>query len=214
MPSSNAHARERVEHFTSTVRETAFCRPVLLDRLPRHARTPVGTVVLVSWPMALRQPIGSAADHRRKFDASPRLIAADAALTLVERWRSELAVLRRRSPTSDAVSTLADCVDELSAAITAGHELTIQLTVVEAHHLSHIPVSTLRWLCNHKSALVGAHKHEGIWYLDRVLFERYLASPDGQATALPDGTHSVGPTPDAVMTLAREPHADLSSELQ
>lgn len=164
--------------------------------------------------MALRQPIGSPADHRRKFDASPRLIAADAALTLVERWRTELAVLRRRSPTSDAVRTLADCVDELSAAITAGHELTIQLTVVEAHHLSHIPVSTLRWLCNRKPSLVGAHKHEGIWYLDRTLFEGYLASADGQVTESSDGTDSASPATERVIALAREPHADREAELR
>ena len=201
---------ERAEPFSSTVKETALCRLVLLDGLRCHTTS---TVVLVRWPMAYRQPTGSPADHRRKFDASPRLIAADAALTLVERWRTELAVLRRRSPTSDAVRALADCVDELSAAITAGHELTIQLTVGEAHHLSHIPVSTLRWLCNHKPSLIGAHKHEGIWYLDRTLFERYLASADGQVTASPDGADSVRPAVDGVITLDREPHAGRGTEV-
>ena len=214
MQLSIAFTGERAEHFTSTVKETVFCRAVLLERLFRPATNTIRPVVLVSWLMALRQPIGSTADHRRKFDASPRLIAADAALTLVERWRTELAVLRRRSPTSDAVRTLADCVDELSAAITAGHELTIQLTVVEANRLSHIPVSTLRWLCNHKPSVIGAHKHEGIWYLDRTLFERYLASADGQISASPDDADSVRPAVDGVITRACEPHADRGTEVQ
>ena len=208
MHRSIAHTGERTGHFTSTVNEDRLRRLFLLHRPNRPAGPPLGDVVLVSWPMALHQPGGSPENHRRKLDASPRLIAADAALTLVEHWRTELAVLRRRSPTSDAVRTLADCVDELSAAITAGHELTIQLTIAEAHHLSHIPVSTLRWLCNHKSSVVGAHKHEGIWYLDRVLFERYLASPDGQVAASPDAAHSIFAPTKPVLSLAREPHAD------
>jgi hypothetical protein len=139
------------------------------------------------------------------------LIAADAALTLVERWRAELNVLRRRSPASDAAKTLADCVDELSAAITAGHELTIQLTVSEAHAMSHIPVSTLRWLCNHKAALVGARKREGIWYVDRALFEQYLVSPEGLAA---EARHEVEPaslTADRVIPIARESREDLEA---
>ena len=89
-----------------------------------------------------------------------------------------MGVLRRRSPGSDAVATLVGCIDELSAAITAGRDLTILLTVVEAHHISHIPVSTLRWLCNHKPKVIGAHKRGGVWYIARPQFERYLASPD------------------------------------
>lgn len=204
---------ERAGHFASTVKENAFGRQVLTSRNGPFS-TPVGAVALASWPMAFRQPTGSPAIHRRKFDALPRLIAADAALTLVERWRTELAVLRRRSPTSDAVRTLADCVEELTSAITVGHELTIQLTVGEAHHLSHIPVSTLRWLCNHKSSLVGAHKHEGIWYLDRKLFERYLASQDGQVTASVDGASPVAPDGDRAIVLDRQPHADRGAALQ
>lgn len=99
-------------------------------------------------------------------------------LSLLERWREELGILRRRSPGSDAVATLTGCIQELSAAITAGQDLTIQLTVVEAHVISHIPVSTLRWLCNRKPKLIGAHKRGGVWYIARPLFERYLASPD------------------------------------
>ena len=54
-----------------------------------------------------------------------RLIAAGPALAVVARWRAELAILERRSPGSDAVVTLADCVKELTAAIHAGHDLLI-----------------------------------------------------------------------------------------
>jgi hypothetical protein len=205
---------ERAGHFTSTVREQTLYRSVHLAWTTPAARTPFVVVVLVSSPMALHQPIGSPVDNRRRFDASPRLIGADAALILVERWRNELAVLRRRSPTSDAVRTLADCVDELSAAITAGQELTIQLTVVEAHQLSHIPVSTLRWLCNHKAELVGARKREGIWYVDRVLFERYLISPEGLAAAARHVVEPASLTADVVIPLARESREDLEAALQ
>ena len=122
-------------------------------------------------------------DHRRVSPA--RLVVADAALQLIERWRSELRILRRRSPTSDSVRTLSDCIQELVEAITAGRELAVRLTISDAHLISRIPVSTLRWLCNHKADAVGATKQEGIWYLDRSQFETYLASPDGQAATPP-----------------------------
>ena len=119
------------------------------------------------------------ANHHR---ASPaRLVVADAALQLIERWRSELRILRRRSPTSDSVRTLSDCIQELVEAITAGRELAVRLTINDAHLISRIPVSTLRWLCNHRADAVGATKQEGVWYLDRSQFEAYLATPDGQA---------------------------------
>lgn len=128
--------------------------------------------------MVRRQLVGPHSTHPSEFDTLPRLIAADPVLMLIERWRTELAVLRRRSPGSDAHTTLVGCIEELSAAITTGQDLSIQLTVVEAHHISHIPVSTLRWLCNHKPDVIGAHKRGGVWYIARPPFERYLASPD------------------------------------
>lgn len=128
--------------------------------------------------MVPHHPIGPPSTLPPESDTLPQLIASDPVLTLIERWRTELTVLRRRSPSSDAVTTLSGCIGELSAAITAGRDLTIQLTVVEAHHISHIPVSTLRWLCNHKPKVIGAHKRGGVWYIARPLFERYLASPD------------------------------------
>jgi hypothetical protein len=128
--------------------------------------------------MAPRQPIDPPSDPSRKRDDIPRLIAADPVLSVVDRWRAELGVLRRRSPGSDAVATLVGCIDELSAAITAGRNLTVLLTVGEAHHISHIPVSTLRWLCNHKPKVIGAHKRGGVWYIARPQFERYLTSSD------------------------------------
>jgi hypothetical protein len=164
--------------------------------------------------MAAPQPIPTPPDHRHKVGTSPRLIAADAALGLVERWRTELLVLRRRSPTSDAVKTLSDCVDELSAAITAGHEVTVQLTVSEAHLVSHIPVSTLRWLCKHKPEVVGARKREGVWYIDRAHFERYLVSSDGRAVVLRDEDQEVSSAPDKVIPLLRELRADVGAELR
>jgi hypothetical protein len=149
---------------------------------------------------------------RQRIDSSPRLITADAALVLVERWKAELSVLRRRSPTSDAVKTLADCVDELSAAITAGHDATVQLTVGEANAASHIPVSTLRWLCKHKPDLIGARKREGAWYIDRAQFERYLSSPDGHA-AVPR-TDTPSSDTDRAVRPAREPIADSGTEIR
>ena len=105
-----------------------------------------------------------------------RLIAAGPALAVVARWRAELAILERRSPGSDAVVTLADCVKELTAAIHAGHDVHLQFTIAEAHAMSHIPISTLRWLCRTKPEVMGARKEEGVWYLDRQRFETYLAT--------------------------------------
>lgn len=106
------------------------------------------------------------------------LLAAGPALSLLERWQTELAVLRRRSPGSDALVTLANCVDELVDAITAGRDTRLSLTIAEAHAVSRIPVSTLRWLCKHKPELIGARKHEGVWYIDRATFEHYQARSD------------------------------------
>ena len=124
-----------------------------------------------SWNTAARTVAAESVD----FD-TPKLITAGPALALVQRWRSELSVLRHRSPTSDAVTTLADCVVELLDAIDAGHDIRLQISIADAHALSDIPVSTLRWLCEHKPELVGAQKHESIWYIDREQFERYLAN--------------------------------------
>ena len=97
---------------------------------------------------------------------APRLIAAAPAISLVERWRGELSVLHRRSSSSDAAMTLADCLRELVEAINAGDDVALQLTVADAHAISRIPLSTLRWLCKHKSTSLGARKREGVWYLE------------------------------------------------
>lgn len=109
---------------------------------------------------------------------APTLIVAGPTLALAHQWASELGVLRRRSPGSDAVMTLTNCLRELAEAIGAARDTRLHLTVADAHRTSGIPISTLRWLCKHKPALVGAQKHEGAWYLERVLFDRYLASSD------------------------------------
>ena len=114
------------------------------------------------------------------------LLVAGPALALLEKWQSELSVLRRRSPGSDAVGTLANCVDELLDAIKSGRDTRLQLTISEAHAVSHIPVSTLRWLCKHKAELIGAQKHQGVWYIDRARFEQYLpASEHGTRSPTP-----------------------------
>jgi hypothetical protein len=204
---------ERATRFGSTATEHHISNATILpaDKGSGAARSRIAA--FVSWSMALRQQAPALPDQRRKFDSSPRLIAADAALTLVERWRTELGVLQRRSPTSDAVKTLADCLQELTAAITAGHDMTIQLTVAEAHVVSHIPVSTLRWLCNHKPATVGAHKREGIWYIDRSMFERYLLSQEGRDARDDDGEGESIST-DNLIALAREPRAELEADLR
>ncbi|HWG34295.1 MAG TPA: hypothetical protein VN650_09015 [Gemmatimonadaceae bacterium] len=119
---------------------------------------------------------------------SPRLIAAGPAISLSERWRSELAILQRRSPASDAAATLADCLHELVEAINAGDDVTLKFTIADAHAISRIPVSTLRWLCKHKPLVVGARKREGVWYLDRVRFQEFIGTlPSAPAVgAAPD----------------------------
>lgn len=203
---------ERRAPFGSTAIWHAVSRavPTLVDR--RSGRPAARAVALSGWPMGVAQPLSSPHDRRRKADAVPRLIAADAALILVERWRAELNVLRRRSPTSDAVKTLADCVDELSAAITAGHDVTVQLTVSEAHSVSHIPVSTLRWLCNHRSGAIGARKREGIWYIDRTTFQRYLANPTERIASTRTAIPATNSPSDKVFALNPEARADTRAE--
>jgi hypothetical protein len=116
----------------------------------------------------------------REFTAlgAPTLIVAGPALTLLRQWDAELVVLRRRSPTSDAVTTLSNCVRELSDAINAGRDTRLHRTIADAHATSGIPVSTLRWLCKHKAELIGAQKHEGIWYIEWAKFERYSRGAD------------------------------------
>jgi hypothetical protein len=90
------------------------------------------------------------------------------------------------------------------------------LTISEARTVSHIPVSTLRWLCKNKPDVVGAHKREGIWYIDRSHFERYLASADSHAAASLEAASSVSPplVADRVVDLVAESRADLRLELR
>lgn len=119
---------------------------------------------------------------------APTLLLAGPALDLVDQWTAELQVLRRRSPTSDAVETLSTCVSELVEAIKAAKDARLHLTIADVHATSRIPTSTLRWLCKHKPDLVGAQKHEGVWYINRAKFEHYMATSDrevpvGPATA-------------------------------
>lgn len=108
----------------------------------------------------------------------PSLIVAGPALALLRQWDAELVVLRRRSPGSDAVMTLGNCLRELSDAINAGRDTRLHRTIADAHATSGIPVSTLRWLCKHKADLIGAQKHEGVWYIEWAKFERYMGTPD------------------------------------
>jgi hypothetical protein len=113
----------------------------------------------------------------------PTLIGAAATLALVARWRSELAVLRRRAAHSDAIATLADCATELEEAIAGSRNISVQLTIADAHALSRIPVGSLRRLCRRHDQLLGARKAEGTWYIDRARFEAYLASPFARSGA-------------------------------
>jgi hypothetical protein len=63
-------------------------------------------------------------------------------------------------------------------AIKAGKDARLHLTIADVHATSRIPVSTLRWLCKHKTELLGAQKHKGVWYINRAKFERYMATSD------------------------------------
>ena len=119
----------------------------------------------------------------REFVAlgAPTLIVAGPALSLLRQWDAELAVLRRRSPGSDAVMTLSNCVRELAHAINAARDTRLHLTIADVHAMCAMPVSTLRWLCKHKPDAIGAQKHEGVWYIERAKFERYIATSDHEA---------------------------------
>ena len=109
---------------------------------------------------------------------APTLLFAGPTLELVDRWTAELLVLRRRSPSSDAVETLSICLRELVEAIKAARNAQLHLTIADLHAASRIPLSTLRWLCKHKPGLLGAQKHKGVWYVNRAKFERYMATSD------------------------------------
>jgi hypothetical protein len=81
-------------------------------------------------------------------------------------------------------------------AIKAGKDARLHLTIADVHATSRIPVSTLRWLCKHKPELLGAQKHEGVWYINRAKFDRYMATSDrevlvGPATASDGGEGAV-----------------------
>ena len=109
---------------------------------------------------------------------APTLLLAGPTLELVDQWAAELLVLRRRSPSSDAVETLSSCIRELVEAIKAAKDMQLHLTIADVHATSGIPVSTLRWLCKHKPGPLGAQKHKGVWYVNRAKFERYMATSD------------------------------------
>lgn len=170
--------------------------------------------LVVGVAMTVVQAAASAAPDQNRESGLPRLIVADATLALVARWKQELVVLRRRSPASDSVKTLSDCINELIDAITAGHDVTVQLTIAEAHEVSRIPISTLRWLCNHKGQCVGARKQGGAWYIDRSCFETFLASRDGR-NAVPGVSTTAVQSPtlaDRVIHRITETGADLRVE--
>ena len=109
-------------------------------------------------------------------DECPRVVASGPILDVLERWHRDLATLRVRAPQSDGTSSLWHCTRELSAALGVAVNAAVDLTLGEAHQISRIPVSTLRWMCNKRRADVGARKRAGVWYLDRAKFESYLAS--------------------------------------
>jgi len=121
---------------------------------------------------------------------APTLLLAGPTLELVDQWTAELLVLRRRSPSSDAVETLSICVRELMEAIKAAGDARLHLTIADIHATSRIPTSTLRWLCKHKPELVGVRKHEGVWYIDRAKFEHYMATSDREAPLEPRADRS------------------------
>ena len=196
----SAFAGERWRRYTSTHRGNVYAF---------HTRC---VILVVGCSMAIPQPASSTLQKEARGTALPRLIVADGLLEMVARWKTELAVLRRRSPASDSLRTLADCIQELVDAINAGHQITVRLTIAEAHAVSRIPASTLRWLCSHRADAVGAHKHGGAWYVDRTCFESYLASCEGR-NAIPRGA-SRRDLPDAERVIHRitETGADLRVE--
>lgn len=196
----SAIVRERWRRYPSTHRGNLYAVPTRC------------VILVVGGSMAIPQPAPSELQKIARGAALPRLIVADGLLALAARWKSELAVLRRRSAASDAVRALADCIQELVDAINAGHEITVRLTIAEAHTVSRIPLSTLRWLCSHRADAVGAHKHGGAWYVDRTCFESYLASCEGR-NAIPRGA-SRRAVPDAERVIHRttETGADLRVE--
>ena len=117
------------------------------------------------------------------------LLLAGPTLELVDQWAAELLILRRRSPGSDAVETLSTCVRELVEAVKAGRDTQLHLTIADVHATSRIPISTLRWLCKNKPDLLGAQKHKGVWYVNRVRFERYMATSDREVVGRPLSEH-------------------------
>ena len=146
------------------------------------------------------EPANVAHEMVRELTAlgAPTLIVAGPALSLLRQWGAELVVLQRRSPSSDAVTTLTTCVRELADAINAGRDARLHLTIADVHATSGMPVSTLRWLCQHKADAIGAQKHEGVWYIERAKFERYMSTSDREVpVASPEPvsvTHSVEAT--------------------
>lgn len=204
MPPSFFHqpaiARERWNRYTSTHRWNAYAT---------HTRC---VTLVVGSSMAIPQAAPPELQKHTRGTALPRLIVADGLLALAARWRSELAVLRRRSPASDSLRTLADCIQELVDAINAGHQITVRLTIAEAHAVSRIPLSTLRWLCSHKADAVGAHKHGGAWYVDRICFEAYLASCEGRNAIPRDASRRDIPDTERVVHRITETGADLRVE--
>lgn len=169
-------------------------------------------ILVVGCSMAIPQPTSSAPQKEARGTALPRLIVAEGLLALAARWKTELAILRRRSVASDSVRTLADCIQELVDAINAGHQITVRLTIAEAHAISRIPLSTLRWLCNHRADAVGAHKHGGAWYVDRTCFESYLASCEGRNAITRGASRRAVPNTERVIHRQTATGADLRVE--
>ena len=73
---------------------------------------------------------------------------------------------------------MSDVVSSASKQVVDAKDLVATFKQYLNHRAPGGEVSTLRWLCKHKPELVGAQKHEGVWYIDRAKFERYMTTSD------------------------------------
>jgi hypothetical protein len=109
-----------------------------------------------------------------------RVIAAAPVLDLVAHWRSELEIIERRSPHSDALPSLATCTAELVTALHAAQDVRVDLTLTDAHAISGIALRTLQKICQRTPHILGARRRAHRWYLDRRVFEHYIAGHPGR----------------------------------
>lgn len=100
------------------------------------------------------------------------LLAPGPLVSLLERLSSDLRVLERTVPTSEATHLLRDVEKWLETAIDEASQTDAFMSVEDLNKLTGRPESTLRRMCQRYGEDIGARKIGGTWTIHWNTFEK------------------------------------------